>query len=374
MRTILFLIQKEFLQIFRDKAMLFIILAVPVVQLLILSNAATFELKESNFHLVDFDKSESSRELVSSFTSSDIFRQIGSSEDIDSGIDNILRNSADMVVVIPRDFEKELLSGESPKVQLVISAVDGNTAGLTQSYSQQVLGKFNRGIASEVTFANRRGHPVKMANIIPSHSFNPELNYITYMVPGILVVLVTLIGLLLTVLNLVREKEIGTAEQINVTPIKKYQFLSGKLIPLWCLALVELTLGLLIAKFVFDVPFRGNVAVIYGSAMIYLFAVQGIGLFISTITNTQQQGMYIVFFLFMIFMLLGGIFTPIESMPLWAQKTTYINPISQFGVIIRSVLLKGSAWVDLLQQVGVLSVMVMVTLTASVLNYSKRVG
>lgn len=372
MRTILFLIEKEFLQIFRDKALLTVIFIFTLVQLLVLPNAATFELKKAYFHLVDFDQTELSRKVVQSFEATGIFELKVQSSDVDTGIDDILNHKVSFTMVIPEDFEFRLQSNRPPEIQLLISAVDGNTASLTQSYSQGVLQKFNRDIALDYSFVKSNSLSKAGIRIIPSNRYNPELDYIIYMVPGLIAILVTLLGLLLSVVNIVREKEIGTAEQINVTPIKKYQFIVGKLIPIWLLVMIVLAIGLAIAAFVFEVPFRGNVAIIFGTGAIYLLGIMGLGLYISTLADTQQQAMYISFFVFMIFMLLGGIFTPIESMPFWAQKTTLINPIAYFGKIIRMVLLKGSALYDVYEQILALTLMAITFLTAAVFNYSKR--
>lgn len=373
MRTIYYLLQKEFLQIFRDKAMLFILFAVPVVQLVVLSYAATFELKNAEFHLVDFDRSTVSQRLVNAFTATDYFSLVGQSFDTDRGIDDILANEAKMVMVIPRDFERELRSGRSPQVQFIISAVDGSTAGLIQSYSQSIVRNFGSDLRSEIHTVSTGPEMGRAAmNLIPTNWYNPELDYIIYMVPGIITILTTLLCLLLSVLNIVREREIGTIEQLNVTPIKKYQFISGKLIPTWILAMIILTVGLIVAYFWFQIPFRGNVLLIYATAAIYLLAIQGLGLLISSVSNTQQQAMFVNFFCFMIFMLMGGIFTPIESMPEWAQQLTLANPIAWFGKIMRMVLLKGSGWSDIQHMVGIIVLMAVILLPLSVVSYRKR--
>ncbi|MDX1638007.1 MAG: ABC transporter permease [Balneolaceae bacterium] len=373
MRTIYFLIQKEFLQIFRDKAMLFILFAVPVVQLVVLSYAATFELKDAEFHLVDHDQSTTSRRLANNFAATDYFSIVGQSFSDDRGVDAILRNEAKMVMVIPDNFERDLQSGRVPAVQFIISAVDGNTAGLIQSYSQSILRDFGMQVRSEVQAVTAGGR-VKSASlrINSTNWYNQTLDYITYMVPGIITVLVTLICLLLSVLNIVREREIGTIEQINVTPIKKYQFVSGKLIPTWILAMVILTLALGISYFWFEIPMRGNVLLIYATAAIYLLAIQGLGLLISSVSNTQQQAMFINFFCVMIFLLMGGIFTPIKSMPQWAQDLTLVNPIAYFGKIMRMVLLKGSGWADIQEMVGAIAFMAALLLPTAVMSYRKR--
>ena len=373
MRTILYLVQKEFLQIFRDKAMLFILFAVPIIQLVVLAYAATFELRQAEFHLVDHDQSVTSSRLAANFEATDYFSLVGQSFSDKKGIEDILGNEAKMVMVIPDQFERDLRSGNSPQVQLIISAVDGNTAGLIQSYSQAILRDFGKDISAEIQAVSGQGtFPRASFGIHSSNWYNRMLDYIQYMVPGIITILVTLICLLLSVLNIVREREIGTIEQINVTPIKKYQFISGKLIPTWLLAMGVLTVALGVAYFWFEIPVRGNLLLIYGTAGIYLLAIQGLGLLISSASTTQQQAMFLNFFCVMVFLLMGGIFTPIESMPQWAQQFTLLNPIAYFGKIMRMVLLKGSGWVDIQQMVGAITLMAAVLLPTAVATYSKR--
>lgn len=373
MRTIIFLVQKEFLQIFRDKAMLFIIFAVPLVQLVVLSYAATFELKNTTFHLVDFDQSSASARLAQKFEATGYFELAGRSFEVEEGIESILRHESNMVMVIPRHFERDVLQGQPVQLQLIINAVDGSTAGLIQSYSQAIIRDYPADINPFITHAGTNSRTGLM-HLITSNWYNPQLDYITYMVPGIITVLITLIVLLLSVLNIVREREIGTIEQLNVTPIRKYQFIAGKLIPTWLLAMVVLTAALLVARFWFEVPFRGNIGYIYFTAAIYLLGIQGLGLLISNVADTQQQAMFINFFFFMIFMLMGGIFTPIESMPEWAQEVTKLNPIAYFGGIIRMVLLKGSGWEDIRHMAGVITLFGFALLPLAAYFYKKRVA
>ena len=183
---------------------------------------------------------------------------------------------------------------------------------------------------------------------IPLFWYNETLNYKTFMVPGILVLLVTMITLFLSGMNIVREKEIGTLEQINVTPIKKYQFIIGKLFPFWLLGLVLLTIGLIISKLLFDIPILGSLSLMYFYTSIYILVILGIGLFISNFTNTQQQAMFIAWFFMVIFILMSGLFTPIASMPPWAQTITDFNPIKYYVEVMRMVMLKGAGLKDIL--------------------------
>ncbi|NGP77180.1 ABC transporter permease [Balneolaceae bacterium YR4-1] len=372
MRSIKFLLQKEFLQIFRNKGMLPIIFLMPVIQLVVLSFAATYELREVDFHLVDFDHSTASRQLVNKFQATGYFNLQDHSQDVNEGISQMQMNEVRLVLVIPEGFERDLKSGQPVSVQMNIDAVDGSTAGLIQAYGRSIIQDFGSEIsvrANQVSNATAPG-----IAIIPASWYNPNLDYIKYMVPGILVVLVSMIGMFLSGMNIVREREMGTIEQLNVTPLKRYQFIIGKLLPFWIIAMFELAIGLIIAHFGFEIPFVGSVLLLFGIAGIYLLVVQGLGLFISTITNTQQQAMFIAWFLMVVFILMGGLFTPIESMPGWAQQLTVANPIAHFIKIMRMVLLKGAGWAEVQNLVGLLFLMSVVILPAAILRYRKSTG
>src|SRR5699024_1178945 len=211
MRTIYFLLQKEFLQIFRDNGMLVVILLMPLIQLVVLAYAATFELNDTPFYLVDFDQSTTSRQLVNDFEATGYFSLVDYSQDIDKGINQILSNEAQMVMVIPSNFEKDIRSGQPANVQLIINAVNGSTSGLIQSYSQAILLQFNEGLSPTFqTVRDNASH--QQIRIVASSWYNRTLDYTHYMVPGILILLITLICLVLSVLNIVREQEIGTIE------------------------------------------------------------------------------------------------------------------------------------------------------------------
>lgn len=369
MRTIRFLLQKEFLQIFRNKGMLPIIFLMPIIQLVVLSFAATYELREVKVHLVDFDQSSASRQLIQKFQASGYFTLQDRSFDVDDGIKKMLSNDIRLALVIPRHFERDLSSGQQTSVQMNIDAVDGSTAGLIQGYGRSIIQDFNAEIQPEITNVKTGGRP--NIEVIPASWYNPNLDYINYMVPGILVVLISMIGMFLSGMNIVREREIGTIEQLNVTPIKRYQFITGKLLPFWIIGLFELGLGLAIARFGFGIPFVGSVWLLMGIAGIFMLVVQGIGLFISTVTETQQQAMFIAWFFMVVFILMGGLFTPIESMPLWAQKLTLFNPIAHFIEIMRMVLLKGAGWVEVQYLVGLLALMASLILPAAIFQYRK---
>ena len=370
MKTIFYIIQKEFLQVFRNKSMLPIIFVVPIVQLIILVNAATFEMKHIRISVVDLDLSSTSRKLVSKFGGSPFYQVRQTTFSYKAAEDEMKKGQVDMILQVPAGFEKKLICEGQAKVQFVINAINGQTAGLTNAYSTMILLDYNREMVMENTT------PAMMAgvkNILTEYSYwyNPKLNYKTYMVPGILVLLVTIIGLLLSGMNIVREKEIGTIEQINVTPIKKIQFIAGKLIPFWIIAMFELAFGLSVGKLLFNIPMEGNLGLIFMSASVYLFVILSFGLLVSTITNTQQQSMLVSFFFMVVFILMSGLFTSIESMPQWAQNLDRLNPVMYFIRIMRMVLLKGSSFADISQHFWSLCIYAVLINSLAIRRYRK---
>ncbi len=376
MSTIRFLLRKEFLQIFRNKAMLPIIFVMPVIQLLILSFAATYELKEVNFALVDMDRSITSQQLITQMQATGYFELRDEYTSTERAMQEMDKGSVKLIVVIPKGFSADLNTSSISEIQLIIDAVDGSTAGLIQSYASSIITDFSQEKTGNTVIqtASVGGTSPQAINLIPVNWYNPQLDYITYMVPGILVVLVSMIGLFLSGMNIVREREIGTIEQLNVTPITKSQFMIGKLVPFWIIGMFDLLVGLALARFGFDIPFLGSLFTILVIAGIYLILIQALGLFISTITDTQQQAMFIAWFIMVVFILMGGLFTPIESMPAWAQDLTLANPVAYFIKIMRMVLLKGAGWNEVIGKVLILGAMAIGLLGISINRYKKTVN
>jgi len=370
MRTILFIIQKEFLQVFRNKSMLPIIFILPIVQLIILVNAATYEMKNIRVSVVDLDLSGTSRKLVSKFQGSPFYLLKNSSFSYKEAENKMKQGKIDMILQIPMGFEKKLLTESHANVQFVINAINGQSAGLTNAYSTMILLDYNREVLIENANPSMLGG-LRSIQTDYSYWYNPKLNYKTYMVPGILVLLVTIIGLLLSGMNIVREMEIGTIEQINVTPINKIQFIAGKLIPFWLIGMFELAFGLSVGKLLFNIPMEGNLGLIFLSASVYLFVILSFGLLISTITHTQQQAMLVSFFFMVVFILMSGLFTSIESMPKWAQNLDRLNPVMYFIKIMRMVLLKGSGFADISPHFWSLVVYAGCSLSLAILRYRK---
>lgn len=332
--------------------MLPIIFVLPLLQLVILSNAATFEVKNIKFGYIDNDRTSTSRALVEKFNASTYFYVL---TDFDSEIKasaSMLKGEIDVLLEIQRYFERDLQNEKYNNLGVTINAIDGAAAGVENVYVTQIVQNFNQNLKMDLMqISDQQIKPLSIETI-PLFWYNETLNYKTFMVPGILVLLVTMITLFLSGMNIVREKEIGTLEQINVTPIKKSQFIIGKLFPFWVIGMGLLTIGLILAKVIFNVPMLGSLPLMYLYTSVYILVVLGIGLFISNFTETQQQAMFIAWFFTVIFILMSGLFTPIESMPKWAQILTEFNPIKYFVEVMRMVMLKGSGFMDILPQLS----------------------
>jgi len=381
MRALRFLLRKEFLQIFRNPALVRMLFLIPVVQLLVLSNAATFEVKRARMFVVDQDGSTMSRGVVDRLAASGRFDPTESSASVERGQDALMRRTVEIIVVIPADFERDIVRERRAAVQFLLNAEDGATAGVTSAYAREILSRYASELNADLTptvvhggveRAPQRGQP--QVEIRSRGWYNAELDYRYYMVPGILVQLITIVGTLLTAMNIVREKEAGTLDQLNVTPITRGVFIAAKLIPLWTIAMVVLGIGLTVAHLVFGVPVHGPIPLIFFAAGLYLIAALGIGLWVSAVTETQQQAMFVNFSILMVYLLMSGLFTPVSSMPLWAQRVAEFNPMMHFIMLMRNVMLKGAGLADVVRQLAVLATAGVVVLTFAVRQYHKRAG
>ena len=387
-RRALVLAHAEVLHVVRDRATLAQIIVMPLIQLLILSNVATFAIRQSPVYVVDFDRSSASRGLVSRFTASGLFDIVEQSASPAAADDAMLRGRATLVVTIPRDFEASLRRDGTAPVHLDVNSEKGSAAGIVQSYAVQILNTYSTELAAEIHPTRATSIDVPTSDMPPRRGpgmnaggrivtvargrYNPTLNYKHYMVPGILVALVTMIGTLLTAQNIAREKEMGTLEQLNVTPLTKAEFITAKLLPFWVLALLDLALGLVVARVVFGVPVNGSLVLLFGAAGVYLVVALGIGLWISTLVDTQQQAMFVAFFILMIYLLMSGLFTPVDSMPHWVQLLSELNPVRHFVMIVRAILIKGAGLAEVARPLGILAVFAVVVMGLSIRQYSKR--
>jgi ABC-2 type transport system permease protein len=371
MKTILFILQKEFTQLRRNRMMLPIIFVVPIVQLLILVQVATMEMKHIKICIVDNDLSGTSRQLSGKFSNSKFFTVSNQTFDMNVALKEVEDNKADMILQIPAGFEKSLIRENNAKIQVLFNAINGTVAGISNSYVGQIVSGFNRDMMSgKMNTAGLTNVPGTV-NVIPEFRFNPTLNYKIFMVPAILVLLVTIIGMALGAMNLIREKEMGNIEQINVTPIKKSHFIIGKLLPFWLIAMFMLGFGLLLGKIIFNTPMVGSIGLLFLVAGVYLFVIQGFGLMISNSASTFQQAIFGALFFIIIFIMMSGIFTPTDSMPLWAKRINYLNPIAYFMKLIRMILLKGSGFTDIYKDLLILFGYGILVITLAVNRYRK---
>jgi ABC-2 type transport system permease protein len=373
MRRIFTMIQKEFRQIFRDRPMVAIIFMIPLIQLFILAHAVTTDVKHIKTIFIDFDKSELSREIYRKFFFTDYFRIVDLGTDLQDISQKMKRWEVQMALVIPTNFKRDLQRGLKPKVQIVVDGVDGNTAGVALAYATSILSEFGIDISrkniSQMTL--KKNH---MLSMIERMWYNLDLNSKQYMVPGIVVVLLTILPMMLSSMSLVKEKEIGTLEQLMVTPLTKHQLLLGKIVPFLILTYIELFFVMGAAILAFKLQVNGSILLIAFLAFIYLFTTLGFGIFISTFTHSQQQAMFVSWFFLVFMILMSGFFIPIENMPVVLQRITYIDPMRYFMSIVRDIFQKGSTlrhlWVDILP----MTAFGLTIFTFGILKFRKRIS
>lgn len=371
MRNLSFILQKEFRQIFRDKTILRMMFMMPIIQLILIPLAADYEIKHLSISVIDQDHSTYSRRLIAKLTSSDYFRLVQYDNAYSKALENVGNGKTDIVLTIPAHFERDLIKENKAKLALAADAVSNTKAGLGSSYATQIIGDFNNEIREEWVQMPKFSE-LPQITITAANWYNPHVDYHLFMVPGILAILVTMVGSFLTSLNIVSEKEVGTIEQINVTPIKKHEFILGKLIPFLVLGMVMMTIGMIVAFVAFQITPQGSYLTIYAFSAVYLLSVLGIGLLLSTFSDSQQQATLFSFFFMMVFVLMSGLYTPIESMPNWAKAIAYCNPPMYFVRVIRAIFIKGSTFADLLPDFFTIIGFAIFFNALAIFNYRKR--
>jgi ABC-2 type transport system permease protein len=365
------MVRKEFLQIRQDRRMLGISIVAPFLQVLLLGYAATTDLTNANLVVCDLDRTAESRTFIRRFTTSGYFverYQVGLPNEADYYIEHA---SASMALVVPQGFGNKLLGREPVQVQIVLDGADANTSNILLGYATQVISSYSQDVLADVASTVRGLH---VGRIIPEPRiwFNPDLKSAYYMVPGVVALVLMIITMMLTSLGIVREKEIGTLEQLMVTPIKPYQLILGKLIPFTVIGFVDVVVVLALAHFWFGVPILGSLPLLFALSGVFILTTLGLGLFISTIAKSQQQAMLIAqFFFFMPFMFLGGFVFPISNMPKVIQSFTYLMPLRYFFEIVRGLFLKGAGLQELWPQALALVVFGVAIFALSVRRFQK---
>jgi len=374
MKTILNIIKKEFLQFKRDPKMFGIILIAPIIQLIFLGYAATFDVEVVHTSIYDMDKSEESRKLLDEFNSSGYFSFDYYPNSYDELQENLENGKSILAIVIPNDFEKKFKKNQTAKIQAIFDGSDGNTASVSAGYVNSIILNYAQNILLDVQ--RKSGKKLLSHSIMEAETrvwYNPELKTRKFMVPGIVGLLLMIITLILTSLAVVKEKEIGTMEQLIVTPIKSYHLIIGKLVPFAILGFVTVIIVLTAMTLIFDIPIRGSIIFLFFTSFLYILSTLGLGLFVSTISKTQQQAMMLAIFIIMLPMVyLSGFVFPIENMPKLIQFTTYVIPLRYFMVIIRGIILKGIGFAELWQETFVLFMIGIIILYLSSLRFQKR--
>jgi len=374
MKSILHFVKKEFLQFKRDPRMYSLILFSPVIQLTLLGLAANLDVDKVRTIIYDQDKSVTSKNYIERFIGSGYFYIEDYVDNYDEVTKEIDYGNALLALVIPTDFEKKINRKETAKVQVILNGSDGNSANIASGYIQSITASFSKNILMDLM--NRRGVINSPAGTLSAEVrvwYNPALKTRNFMVPGIVGLLLSIVTLILTSLAVVKEKEIGTLEQLVVTPLKPIQIIIGKLIPFAILGFLSVVIILASMRFVFDISVKGNLFFLFISSFLYILSTLGLGLFVSTISKTQQQAMMIAIFTIMMPMIfLSGFAFPIENMPQVIQYVSYIIPLRYFINIIRGVIIKGIGFNELWLDASILLVMGVIILALSALRFKKR--
>ena len=381
MKRVLHLMKKELIELRGDPRLFGVVILAPIIQLNVLGYAATTDVKDIPIAIVDADRSTASRELVHRFEASANFKIVGmpgSTSEIDSYLD---RGEAWMALSIPADYGRKVGAARPTAIQIVADGTDSNSTGVAMGYAQALVGGYVQDLAQASTSAQGyggQGPRLPVAGLVQPEIqvwFNPRLESRDFMIPGIVALLLLVITTNLSAMAIVREKEIGTLEQLNVTPLARWELITGKLLPYAFIGIIDVVLVLIVAIYWFEVPMRGSIPLLFGMCLIYLLSTLGLGLFVSTISQTQQQAMMTTIFFFLTPMIyLSGFIFPIENMPQWIQPFTYLIPLRYFLVIVRGIFQKGIGLEILWPQALALFAWGLGMLTLATLRSSKRLG
>ena len=373
MKAILSIIWKEFLQLRRDRRLFPVLFISPILQLFLLGYAANLDVRDIPSVICDQDRSAASRDFIDRFIHSGYFSvkaRVERQDEIDPYLDN---GHAAMAFVVPRGFGDKLASGAPAPVLVIADGSESQSATIGVNYATVIAGRYAQGIVLE-RLARVRGGGLKpvLVNAEVRVWYNPELRSRNFMVPGVLGLILMIMTISLASMGIVREKEAGTMEQLIVTPVRPHQLIVGKLLPFVLIGLLEATFVLVVARGWFGIPIRGSLALLYPLSLAFMLNTLGIGLFISTISRTQQQAMFTTTFFIMPMMLLGGFVFPIENMPLFFQYVSRLVPTRYFFVIIRGIMLRGAGWPELWDQAAALAALGSLILALSVLRFHKK--
>lgn len=361
-----YLLEKEFKQFFRDPGLPRMALAFPVLMMLVFPFAVSMDIRNINLAVVDGCMSRESSLLVEKCISSGYFRLVENCHDPAQARSLMDDNSVDAILTIMPEFDKEVASGSGLPLGIKLNTVNGTKGTIGSQYLLSCV----RMYLSE-SGAGGVSSSSPSAEVSEKYYFNPYMDYKLFMVPALIVIAITMITAFLPALNIVGEKEAGTIEQMNVTPVSKTAFIACKMIPYWAVAFFILTACLIIARLVFGYVCRGSLLWVYLFTVLHILVTAGLGLLISNYSSNSQQAMFVIWFFAVIFMLMSGIFTPIASMPEWAQSITYVNPMRYYADAMRAIFLKGSSPADIWYDAVGLAGLGAVTVTWAIVSYRK---
>ncbi len=366
MSTLKVLIKKEVLQFKRNSFLPKLVIVFPVMIMLVLPWVTTMDVRHINVSVVDNDHSQFSARLIAKIDASDYFTLHSVTASFTPSMQMLEKGEVDAILEIPADYEKSMVTGEPKKLNVSANSVNATKGSLGSQYLAQTIGKAVQEL--------RASHmPVKSSELVAiQNRYNPTLEYRNFMIPGLMVMLLIIVTGFLPALNFVSEKEIGTIEQINVTPVNRFTFTLAKLIVYWVAGLIVITIAMLVAWLVYGLAPIGSLLTIYAISFLFILVISGFGLIASNISGTMQQAIFFMLFFVMVFMLMSGLFTPTESMPQWAQYITYILPPRYFVSTMRAVYLKGATFIDMRYNFYALAAFAVVMNLGAALTYRKQ--
>jgi len=365
-----YLIEKEFKQIKRNKFLSRMVFVFPFMMLAVLPQAANFEVKDINLSIIDNNHTTYSQRLIQKIAASDYFHIQTIPTNERQALKSIEKDESDIILEIPSHFEQDLIRTKAANVMISANAVNGMKGGLGSAYLASILAEYNGEIRAELMPSTAKAFPSGM-EITKIFRFNPDLKYKYMMVPAIMVMLLTLICGFLPAFNIVSEKENGTIEQMNVTPVNKFSLILSKLIPYWVIGFIVLNICFGVAWLFYGMWTKGSILTIYLFASVHVLSISGLGLVISNYAKTLQQAMFMVFFIIITFIFMSGLYTPVDNMPQWAQYISDIDPLKYFIRVMRLVYLKGSSTADLIKPFMALCSFAVIFNLWAVLSYRK---
>ncbi len=365
-----YLLEKEFKQFFRNKFLPKAVIAIPLMVTLVFPLIANFEIKNINLSIVDNDKSSYSQQLIQKAQSSGYYRITNISANFENALESIELDKADVILEIPVNFEKDLVNEKAAVVMISANAVNGVKGGLGSAYLSSIVSDFNNNVRLEWMQSDSKFMAPKL-EVRPLYWYNPLLEYYVFMIPALMIMILAIICGFLPALNIVGEKENGTIEQMNVTPVSKFQFIISKLIPHWVVGFVSLSICFAVARIFYGLIPAGSIFTIYILASVFVLAFSGFGLVVSNYAKTLQQAMFMMFFFVLTFIFMSGLYTPVDNMPQWAQIISSFSPLKYMIQVLRLVYLKGSGFSELLTQFFALSVFAIFFNGWAVISYRK---